>query len=133
MNYCPFGAMHKSNPGPQERPAAPRKTKKTTEKVPEIYDDGREVPEPLIWKWFEDLAKACILLENGKDLQSDPSSRLSGQHVIVHRDIKPPNIFLDTPSEENGEWPGYPVATLGDFGEYNLAPMSSRQHLLTIL
>lgn len=132
MNYCPFGSMHRANPGPQDRPA-PRKTKKTTEQPPEIYDDGREVPEPLVWKWFEDLAKACVLLENGKDIPSDPPSRLSGQHVIVHRDIKPPNIFLDVPSEELGEWPGYPVATLGDFGEYSLAPLSSKQHLLTIL
>lgn len=132
MNYCPFGSMHKANPGAQERPA-PRKTKKTTEKAPEIYDDGREVPEPLLWKRFEDLAKACILMENGKVLQSDPSSRLSGQHVIVHRDIKPPNIFLDTPSQEYGDWPEYPVATLGDFGEYSLAPMSFKQHSLTNL
>ena len=131
MNYCPFGSMHKANPKAQDRPA-PRKTKKTTENVPEIYDDGREIPEPLVWKWFEDLAKACVLLENGKNHTNDPTGRLSGQHAIVHRDIKPENIFLDVPSEEYGEWPGYPKATLGDFGEYSRTPMISKQHLLTI-
>lgn len=124
--------MHRANPGPQQRPAA-KKGKKTNNRPLDMYDDGREVPEPLVWKWFEDLAKACVLMEKGKDLPSDATSRLSGQHTIVHRDIKPPNIFLDLPSTEDGEWPGYPVATLGDFGKSSLVSMGSKQHLLTIL
>jgi serine/threonine protein kinase len=132
MNYCPFGSMHKANPGLQERPAA-RKGKKANNKPLDINDDGRELPESLIWKWFEDLAKACVLMEKGKDHPSGLTSRLSGQHTIVHRDIKPPNIFLDLPSTEDGEWPGYPVATLGDFGRSSLVPTVLKQHLLTIL
>lgn len=36
-------------------------------------------------------------------------------HDIVHRDIKPLNYFLSTPSD-SAVWPGLPIAALGDFG-----------------
>jgi serine/threonine protein kinase len=122
--------MHSANPGKPELPA-PKKGKKAQNQPLEIYDDGREIPEPLVWKWFEDLAKACVLMEEGIDLPSDSTSRLSGHHVIVHRDIKPANIFLDLPSGEDGDWPDCPVATLGDFGKYNLPSASQWLSLLT--
>lgn len=123
MNYCPFGSMHSANPATPER-LGPRKGKKTKDKPLDIYNDGLEVPESLVWKWFEDLAKACVLMEKGKDFPSDSVSRQSGQHTIVHRDIKPDNIFLEPPSKVDGDWPEYPVAILGDFGKYSLVPVS---------
>jgi len=130
MNYCPHGSMHSANPRVPEH-LAPKKGKKVKTQPTEIYNDGRQVPEPLVWKWFEDLAKACLLMEQGKDLPSDPPSRLSGHHVIVHRDIKSANIFLDLPSGVDGDWPNCPVATLGDFGKYSIASAHRRCCLLT--
>jgi len=132
MNYCPLGSMHSANPGRQEH-LAPKKARKTKDESHEIHNDGKHIAEPLVWKWFEDLAKACVLLEKGKDLPSGSVSRLSGHHVIVHRDIKPPNIFLDQPSGIDGDWPEYPVATLGDFGKYNLILTLQTYHLLTTI
>jgi serine/threonine protein kinase len=61
----------------------------------------------------------------------DPTGRLSGHHVIVHRDIKPANIFLDLPSNVDGDWPDYPVATLGDFGKYSIVSAYRLYHPLT--
>jgi len=132
MNYCPLGSMHSANPGRHER-LVPKKARKAKDESQEIYNDGKDIAEPLVWKWFEDLAKACLLLEKGKDLPSGSVSRLSGHHVIVHRDIKPPNIFLDLPSGIDGDWPEYPVATLGDFGKYNLILTLQKYHLLTTI
>jgi serine/threonine protein kinase len=130
MNYCPHGSMHNANPRAPDLPA-PKKGKKAQKQPLEIYKDGRDIPEPLVWKWFEDLAKACVLLEEGKDIQNDPTGRLSGHHVIVHRDIKPANIFLDLPSNVDGDWPDYPVATLGDFGKYSIVSAYRLYHPLT--
>ena len=120
MNYCPFGSMHGANPATPEILNL-RKGRKIKD---EIYNDGREIPEPLVWKWFEDLAKACVLMERGKDLPSGSFSRLSGNHTIVHRDIKPANIFIDLASDKDDDWPEYPVAVVGDFGKYSLVPVS---------
>jgi serine/threonine protein kinase len=84
---------------------------------PDIIDDGYDIPEPLLWKWFEDLAKACRLMDEEQDLSNDPKDPRPGLSAIVHRDIKPSNVFLDLPSGVGGDWPSYPIATMGDFGE----------------
>lgn len=82
----------------------------------EVIADGRDIPEPLVWKWLEDLAVACELLQNGVDKRHGPAEP-KVNYTIVHRDIKPHNFFLDLPSEVNGDWPGYPIAVMGDFGQ----------------
>ena len=110
MTYCPAGALHDAIPAVEEfRP----------KNASQIEVDGFDVPESLCWKWFEDLAKACELLETGMDFGDPPKDPLDdrrGQNLIVHRDIKPMNVFLDLPSGKDNHWPAYPVATLGDFG-----------------
>lgn len=95
MNYCPFGSMHSANPATPER-LGPRKGKKTKETPLEIYNDGLEVPESLVWKWFEDLAKACVLMEKGKDLPSASVSRLSGQRIPLCTETSNLPIFSST-------------------------------------
>lgn len=115
MNYCPAGSLHDAIPATPEPPAA-KKGRKGKAQSQGVYNDRSDVPEPLLWKWFEDLAKSCLLLEQGKDHTDDLTDRRSGHHVIVHRDIKPANLFLDRPSGNHGDWPDYPIATLGDFG-----------------
>lgn len=108
MNYCPLGPLDD---------ATPKVYVENKSRLTEVYDDDFDVPEPLVWKWLEDLAKACLLLERGQDFTNDKHARQKCRHVIVHRDIKPGNVFLDLASNESGDWPTYPIATLGDFGE----------------
>ena len=107
MTYCPLGSL---------ADAIPPMLEKEPFDLTEVFNDEFDVPEPLVWKWLEDLAIACRLLHEGKDLVEVYPGQQTGQHVIVHRDIKPGNVFLDLPDEES-DWPTYPIATLGDFGE----------------
>lgn len=116
MTYCPAGALHDAIPAVYESDKKPNKKK---DAPPIIQADGFDVPESLCWKWFEDLAKACELLDTGMDFGDPPNDPLDprrGQQFIVHRDLKPMNVFLDLPSGKDNHWPAYPVATLGDFG-----------------
>ncbi|CZT25262.1 uncharacterized protein RCC_10991 [Ramularia collo-cygni] len=68
----------------------------------------RPVPEPFIWKLFEDLVNACVILDRG---DVDPGG--ASWDPIVHRDMKLDNIFLSDPGKS---FCWYPTAKLGDFG-----------------
>lgn len=64
------------------------------------------VPEHIIWSVFHQLAAAVAALHtpiHGPD---------KGQ-AIIHRDIKPDNVFVDMPSDPSTQ---YPRILLGDFG-----------------
>jgi serine/threonine protein kinase len=117
MNYCPAGTIRDAIPAVEGVHNV--KIKGALEKIgpPEIINDGYDIPEPLLWKWFEDLAKACRLMDEEQDFSNDPKDPRPGLNTIVHRDIKPSNVFLDLPSNVVGDWPSYPVAIMGDFGE----------------
>ena len=70
----------------------------------------QHLPEPFIWHIFHSLALALQYLHFG----IGPSDELipnppEDWPIILHRDIKPPNIFLKTPSS-------YPTPVLADFG-----------------
>ncbi|KAF2100297.1 hypothetical protein NA57DRAFT_54389 [Rhizodiscina lignyota] len=72
------------------------------------------VPEPFLWKLFEDLATV------GVALRVMPRRRMRGlpPGSVLHNDIKLGNIFLgdSIPGILPNNFPAYPSAFLGDFG-----------------
>ena len=75
--------------------------------VRDSYRKAEEaVPEPFIWYIAEQLASAGNTMHIG--FEDDDNAE------IVHRDIKPGNVFL---AENDGaQYPAYPRPVLGDFG-----------------
>jgi serine/threonine protein kinase len=80
-------------------------------KAKSFYKNINKIPEPALWKWFQDLTEAGLLLSTGAAPRSDAAL---GWKKIVHCDFKPANVFLDTPEKEH--WRSYPPCHLGDFG-----------------
>lgn len=114
MTYCPLGCLTDAI---VNRPKADSLEDKDPGWLEtEVYNDAYNAPEPILWKWLEDMARACQLMEQGVTLSPGPGEP-DVHRIIVHRDIKPDNTFLDLPSEVDGDWPGYPIATLGDWGK----------------
>ena len=79
------------------------------------------IPEPFIWKMFEDLVIAGILMERG-DLE--PTTKRWG--VIVHRDWRSQNVFLG--ENTSGIYRGFPTSKTGDFGWCAIMPTSEEKH-----
>ena len=79
------------------------------------------IPEPFIWKMFEDLVITGILMERG-DLE--PTTKRWG--VIVHRDWRSQNVFLG--ENTSGIYKGYPTSKTGDFGWCAIMPTSEEKH-----
>ncbi|CZT24956.1 uncharacterized protein RCC_10685 [Ramularia collo-cygni] len=69
------------------------------------HPDG--IPEPLIWRVIEQLARAAIVMEQGSLAGPVP-----GWQQIVHYDFKPDNVFLTSSRIPAA---AYPDAKLGDF------------------
>lgn len=70
------------------------------------------VPEPFLWRVFDSLARIGVAMERGHvNINKDP---LAGFREVIHRDLKPRNVFLDEPDERC--WSIYPTPRLGDFG-----------------
>lgn len=67
------------------------------------------MPEPFLWDVFHNLVEAAVAMRYG------PTDGGWAGHEIVHRDIKPGNIFLDREDMEDGI-PFYPISKLGDWG-----------------
>ncbi|KAL9580063.1 MAG: hypothetical protein Q9212_004720, partial [Teloschistes hypoglaucus] len=82
----------------------------------------RYVPEAFIWHIFVQLASAAAYLHTGVDRSSpeQPPPRL--WQPIVHRDIKPDNVFL----HHNRGQTGYTDAILADFGLATTSLVSSK-------
>lgn len=89
MEYCPYGDLRR------------------------LYKRYRRfrlyMPEPFLWDVFYHLVEAAVAMRSG------PTDGSWGGHEIVHRDIKPGNIFLDTEGRKSGI-PFYPKTKLGDWG-----------------
>lgn len=60
---------------------------------------------------FEALAKQCLIMLQGSHATPSPGAVWQ---EIVHRDIKPHNIFVDIPTP--GAFPKYPTVKMADFG-----------------
>lgn len=96
--------------------------------VKHFHSIGCRPPESLAWHIFEQLAKAVAFLHYGYDEYArDPLSPPPNWRRVVHRDIKPDNIFLRTkfrPSsssilhspEKIPPRKDFPALLLGDFG-----------------
>ncbi|CAK1356802.1 uncharacterized protein RHO25_009019 [Cercospora beticola] len=75
-------------------------------------DDNYHVPEPFIWCAFEALTDACLVMERASTRKADQAP--DGWKEIVHRDIKPDNVFLSARNPRS--FPSYPQPVLADFG-----------------
>lgn len=82
------------------------------------------IPEPMLWNILETLASAAAALSRGhvgdEAAAADPRRRPRNWKPIVHRDIKPGNIFLTHPLPSARTtphtYPYYPRPLLADFG-----------------
>ncbi|KAK4543946.1 hypothetical protein LTR36_004720 [Oleoguttula mirabilis] len=70
------------------------------------------IPASAIWCFFEALAAAACLMRDGALPGQQPPGDWEGE--VVHMDIKPINVFLDTAHQDR--WRTIPMAKLGDFG-----------------
>ncbi|KAK4628660.1 uncharacterized protein CLAFUR5_20196 [Fulvia fulva] len=71
-----------------------------------------EVPEAFCWHALWCLTQVGLLMERGAVHKRDVPQ--GTWPLIVHRDIKPDNIFLS--GNQGFQWRGYPTTKLGDWG-----------------
>ena len=70
------------------------------------------IPEGFIWHTYLQLAQAIAFLHDGYDPRNGDCRPPPNHRPIIHRDIKPGNIFLRNP--KSGRY--YPNIVLADFG-----------------
>lgn len=70
---------------------------------------GLDIPESFIWHVYIQLAEALAFIHTGYDRTDQ---RRPGWRPVVHRDVKPQNIFLRRPTSSHQ----YPDIVLADFG-----------------
>ena len=74
---------------------------------------GGGLPEKFLWHVFLQLADGLSWLHYGVDSTNPDDEPSSGWQQVVHRDLKPDNIFLSKRPSQNNP---YPSVVLGDFG-----------------
>lgn len=90
IEYCPYG---------------------DTDKMLDRYRRiNAPIPEALIWRIFESLVHAGLMMEQGH-----LTARQAGWQEIIHMDIKPANVFVGLHPQGNN-WACYPEIKLGDYG-----------------
>lgn len=72
--------------------------------------DPPRIPEPFLWHVFECLSIAGLLLERGV-VEGNP---MRHWRTIVHRDLRPNNIFFGKPDPQR--FNRYPTPKMADFG-----------------
>jgi len=100
LNYCGWGDL--------EDLILEHKGAKSEEGT---YDNMHPIGEPFLWCVFHSLAKIGMAMQYGS---TDPAAPRENWKQIVHRDLRPANIFLD--DSFKGFFEIYPVPRLGDFG-----------------
>ncbi|KAK6002591.1 hypothetical protein QM012_001341 [Aureobasidium pullulans] len=111
MEYCDGGDLHKL----MKAQIRDRHVNLNYESGNSEYDiaksvkvsGGEVIPEPFVWYYLKQMAIALHRMSN------IPIRQNKG-NFVVHKDIKPENIFLTSPDPK--EFPKYPVCKLGDFG-----------------
>ncbi|KAI9713308.1 MAG: hypothetical protein M1812_006667 [Candelaria pacifica] len=86
----------------------------------------RRVPEAFVWQVFLQMVQALCYIHQGLEgwdaisraATDGDATGVNGWMQVIHRDIKPGNIFLQAPRsrEETRNSDMYPVPKLGDFG-----------------
>ena len=72
-------------------------------------DHGLKIPESFIWHVYRQLAEALAFMHTGYDRTN---TKRPPFQAVIHRDIKPQNIFIRKPASSRG----YPEIVLADFG-----------------
>ncbi|SMR43485.1 unnamed protein product [Zymoseptoria tritici ST99CH_3D1] len=82
-----------------------------------VDEDGNSIigtiPIRLLWSVFESLASVLCLMKSGT-LPDASRARQLKYPGMIHRDLKPDNIFLSPPCTD--VWGGIPTFKIGDFG-----------------
>ncbi|KAI4253475.1 MAG: hypothetical protein LQ352_003669 [Teloschistes flavicans] len=120
----PIPSLHLLNPETSKKDNLTITTKTTgynycsagdLERLADAYISHQaHIPESFIWHVFLQLAEAFAFIHTGYDrLSLDPRRRPhKGFHPVIHRDVKPANVFL----KPNDYADGYPNLVLADFG-----------------
>ncbi|KAG9638013.1 kinase-like protein, partial [Aureobasidium melanogenum] len=118
MEYCDGGDLHKLMKAQNQRYSHPNPNYDPDSGSREDFEDnnnpksievsgGKVIPEPFAWYYLKQMAVALHRMSN------IPIRQNKGDFV-VHKDIKPENIFLTSPDPR--EFPRYPICKVGDFG-----------------
>ena len=80
--------------------------------------DSMHFPEPFLWHTFYYLAKACVTFEAGpfKSIHRDAFGQQLRDGYLLHGDIKPSNILLDSKCYAPHKNIRYPIPKFADFG-----------------
>lgn len=80
-----------------------------------MWEGRTRVPEAFVWHVLRGLVDAVAYCHCGPDAEDGGQGRARWLSV-VHRDIKPDNVFLQSPPGGAEAAGRYPVVKLGDFG-----------------
>ncbi|CAL8584530.1 hypothetical protein XPA_010121 [Xanthoria parietina] len=72
------------------------------------------IPEGFLWHTLTSLTSALAFLHTGVDRSDPDRPKPPNWRPILHRDIKPDNVFLKLPARPSNT--KYPTLVLGDFG-----------------
>jgi serine/threonine protein kinase len=111
MEFCPHGDLRNllANHARYDGASRTFKLDENGQPIP-----GIRIPRRALWSFFEDLAEAACTMKYGYNpLNGDPAPE-GKWHTILHRDLKPDNIFLSIPRTPDGD--GIPGLKIGDWG-----------------
>ena len=109
MEYCPHGDLMALLHAHAKTDGFGPQLDHHDEPIPQV-----RIPVQALWSFFKDLAAAACIMESGYNPLNNYRRAPDDWQEIIHRDIKPHNIFLAAPLAESGR--GIPVCKVGDFG-----------------